>query len=154
MSANEPNKTDETEKLLLLHWERLCAKKLEDGLGSLSRDEAIFYWIWTLEAELHNGGFWQYMSNKTGDDALAAVGALREIGAEDLASICELFFALLPEGSPASNQDLREAQLDQALERIGEDKFDNACDALEAEFYASTDELHRLLAARVAATSG
>lgn len=150
MSAND---TDATEKLLLQHWERLCAKKVKDGHGGLSRDEEIFYWIWTLEAELHNGGFWQYMSNETGDDALAAVGALREIGAEDLASICELFFALLPEGSPAADLDSREVQLEQAVERIGDDKFDRACDALEAEFYAGSNELHRLLAVRLSAKS-
>ncbi len=141
---------NQTEQLLFKHWERLTAKMREGGFDSLSHNEQLFYRIWTLEAELNNSGFVQYMDNATGDHAIAAVAALREIGADDLASICELFFALLPDGRPAPDQKSREAQLNEAVERIGEDKFDNACAALEAEFYAGEDELRRLLVARVA----
>lgn len=133
------------EARLFSEWSQLVAELERNGFDSLSRRQKVFHHIWMLEGELNNGGFSQYMFNSSGDRGLAAVEALREVGAHSMASICERFFALLAEGSPASDQDTRQAQLDASAERMGEDAFDDACTALEEEFYAGEDTLRRLL---------
>lgn len=133
------------EKLLFAHWDRVSKEEHARGFAGMSPADRVFFCIWMLEAELNNGGFSQYMFNSTGDHALEAVSALCEVGAGDLAAVCERFLALLPGGRPATDQDSRQSQLDQAAERMGEDAFEEACSKLEAEFYAGEDELRRRL---------
>ena len=139
----------ELEGWLFGEWERICRDEEAKGFAGLPHRDQAFHDIWMLEAELNNGGFSQYMFNSTGDRGLPAVEALREVGAPSLANLCERFFALLSTGAPAADQDARQAQLDEAAERMGEDAFEDACSALEAEFYAGEDELRRLLVAYV-----
>ena len=134
------------EARLFREWSQLVAELERKGFDALSDRQKVFHDIWMLEAELNNGGFAQYMFNSTGDRGLAATEALREVGAHSMASICERFFALLAEGTPASDQETRQAQLDESAERMGEDAFEDACAALEEEFYAGEDALRRLLA--------
>lgn len=141
------------ERLLSTEWERICDEEQTRGFAGLSHADQVFHCIWILETELNNGGFSQYMFNSTGDRALAAVNALREVGANDLAAVCESFFALLPDGAPEADQDARQAQLDEAAERMGEDAFEIACETLEARFYAGEDDLHRQLVAYMTATA-
>ena len=75
--------------------------------------------IWMLEAELKNGGFSQWMYNSYGDHAELTIAALREIGAEQAAAICERFFAMLPGGKPLPSRDDRQVQLDGAAASLG-----------------------------------
>lgn len=133
------------EKLLFAEWDRICEEEQARGFAGLSYADQVFHCIWMLEAELNNGGFSQYMFNSYGDHALATVNALREVGANGLAAVCESFFALLPGGTPAADQDSRQDQIDEVAERMGEDAFEEACSKLEAEFYAGEDELRRQL---------
>lgn len=136
---------DEVEQALLVQWDRICAEWLAHGVGELSHEDQVFYWIWILQGEVDNGGFAQYMFNSTGDDALAATAALREVGAEHLADVCDRFFALLPGGRPALGPHFRQVQLDEAAARLGQDQLESACDGLHAEFRAGEDELRRRL---------
>jgi hypothetical protein len=133
------------EKLLFAEWDRICGEEQARGFADVSHADQVFHRIWMLEAELNNGGFSQYMFNSSGDHALSAVDALREVGADDLAAICQSFFALLRGGAPAADQDLRQGQLDEVAERMGEDAFEEACSKLQAEFCAGEDELRRQL---------
>lgn len=144
----------EMEARLFAEWERICSAEEASGFQALDHRDQVFHDIWMLEAELNNGGFSQYMFNSTGDRGLPAVEALREVGAHSLAAVCERFFALLSKGAPASNQDARQDQLDEAAERVGEDAFEEACSALEGEFYAGEDELRRLLVQYMASSDG
>jgi hypothetical protein len=137
----------ELEGRLFAEWERICRDEQHKGFAGLPHPDQVFHDIWMLEAELNNGGFSQYMFNTAGDRGLRAVEALQEVGAVSLADVCERFFALLSNGAPAADQDSRQTQLDEAAERLGEDAFEDACSALEAEFYAGEGELRRLLAA-------
>lgn len=137
----------ELEGRLFAEWERICQDEQHKGFAGLPHRDQVFHDIWMLEAELNNGGFSQYMFNTTGDRGLRVVEGLREIDAPSLANVCERFFALLASGAPAADQDSRQAQLDEAAERMGEDAFEDTCSALETEFYAGEDELRRLLAA-------
>lgn len=132
------------EKLLFAEWGRICDEEQARGFAALSHADQVFHRIWMLEAELNNGGFSQYMFNSSGNHALPAVDALQEVGANDLAAICESFFALL-RGVPAADQEARQAQLDEAAERMGEEAFEDACSKLEARFYAGEDDLRRQL---------
>lgn len=136
---------EEMEARLFAEWERISRALETRALEALDHRDQVFHDVWMLEAELNNGGFDQYMFNSTGDRGVSAVAALREVGASSLAKVCERFFALLTEGTPAADQDGRQAQLDEAIERMGEDAFDDACSNLEREFYAGEDELRRLL---------
>lgn len=84
--------------------------------------------------------------NSAGDRVELVVDALREVGADEAAAVCERFFALLPGGRPIPDRDARQAQLE-AVDALGEDAFDQACLALEQEFYALEDDLRDRLCA-------
>ena len=55
----------------------------------LSRGFQIVYLTWLVEAEVLNGGFNQYYWNTSGEFAEITPAALREIGADEAASIME-----------------------------------------------------------------
>src|SRR5687767_7987434 len=103
---------EEKERELAATWERICARQGDDFLDALGHTDRVFSVIWMLEAEINNGGFSQWMFNSYGDHAEFTVTALREIGAEQAAAICERFFAMLPGGKPLGTQDERQDQLD------------------------------------------
>jgi len=135
----------EAEKLLFGAWDRVCARQQQLGFDGLSKPEQVFAVIWMLEAELNNGGFSQYLFNSSGDEAALATPALREVGAAAAAEVCEQFYALLPGGAPARTQDERQAQLDSAAAKRGEDEFEEECQRLEQRFYALEDDLRKRL---------
>lgn len=131
----------EMEFVLREHWLRVSGE-LDEGFHRMAPEDQIFYRVWMLEAEVTNGGFWQYIFNSSGAHAITALDALREIGADELAAICERFYALLPGGRPAAFQRQRQDQLEQMMDRLGDAGFDAACRELETEFYARLDDLH------------
>ena len=55
----------------------------------MSEPERVFVAVWTLEADVNNGGFDQYYVNSSGDYAWFAPQALRAVGAEKTAEIVE-----------------------------------------------------------------
>jgi hypothetical protein len=63
------------------------------------------------------------------------------VGADQAANVCERFFAMLPGGTPLSDRNARQEQLEAAEAALGQDAFDNACQVLEREFYALEGDL-------------
>jgi hypothetical protein len=55
----------------------------------LSRPEQVFRAIWDLEAEVNNGGFYQYFQNSSGALVPNVVDALHVIGADQMADIVQ-----------------------------------------------------------------
>ena len=138
---------EDKERALFGTWERICAHQGDASIESLDHADRVFAAIWLLEAEINNGGFSQWMFNSHGDHAEFTVAALREVGAEQAARVCERFFAMLPGGKPIPDRNARQAQLEAAEAAVGENAFENVCQLLEKEFYALEDDLRdRLLA--------
>ena len=136
---------EEKERALFVTWERICARQGDASLDALDRADRVFAAIWMLEAELNNGGFSQWMFNSYGDYAEFTVAALREVGTEQAAIVCERFFAMLPGGKPLRDQAARRAQLEATEAGLGQHAFEDECQQLETEFYALEDQLRDLL---------
>lgn len=69
---------------------------LSRGPGALTERELVGVGVWTLDAEINNGGFLQYYFNSQGRLARHTVNALRAIGADDTASALEAANAEIP----------------------------------------------------------
>lgn len=80
------------------------AEKCDYGakLDKLSQEERAFYIVQTLDAELNCGGFWQYLFNTEKEIFTGTVDSLRELGAEELATICQNAFDAFDEKLPTS----------------------------------------------------
>ena len=122
--------------------EGIQEKEAASGYASLDKREKVFFAIWTLEAEVNNGGFDQFYFNSSGDVALEVPGALRAIGANHTAEIVDKANALFGTNGPSPDIDVRQEQLEQLTER-DEDTLGQFDDA----FYAYEDNLSTRLAA-------
>ena len=120
--------------------DRVVPRSWEEPFAELSEPERVFVAIWTLEADVNNGGFDQYYVNSRGDHGWFAPAALRAIGAETMAGIVERANAPFgPEGPPASREE-RHARLD-AIEEEAADEWSR----LDEAFYDYPDDLTGLL---------
>jgi len=126
--------------------ERSATRFFETPFARLTTAEQVFVTVWTLEADVNNGGFDQYYLNSSGDHAWYAPAALRAIGAERTAAIAERASAPFGPDGPAPDRDTRLASLDKLPE--GVDDLWNDCDLA---FYAYPDDLTALLSAYVQA---
>ena len=117
------------------------SKELEHGFASLTQKEQVFFCVWSIEAEVNNGGFNQYFFNSAGDHASETVEALRAIGAEHTASLLERAIAVFGAGGPSSERDRRQDQ----LERLSEEQRAELSE-LDDAFFAYEDNLSELLA--------
>lgn len=114
--------TDQESKLL----------ELSDGIvplvwenpAELTPAERVFVCIWQLEAEVNNGGFYQYYSNSAGDLAADTPAALEAIGAMQTAVIVKGANGLFP-GGPPEDRDARCDMLDALDDNLFE-QFDTA----------------------------
>lgn len=109
------------------------------GVEALSPIEAVGVGIWTLEAEVNNGGFDRYYFNSAGDLALSTVTALKSIGAARAARILEAANAAFPDALPPGDRVKRQDALDEYVDR-------SHFEPLDAEFYTYPDDLLSLLA--------
>ena len=107
----------------------------------LTRPEQIFLLIWELESEVNNGGFTQYFMNSSGDNAMFAPDALREIGAPKMADIVHHAIVMYPNSPPSHDQDKRERDFDP----IPEDERWGFFGELDDEFMAYPENLCELL---------
>lgn len=117
----------EVKDILIRAWSPVCERWLKLGYENLSRPEQVFVAILMLEAEVDNGGFSQYIYNGAGDQGEFAPGALREVGADSIAELCEQFYAMLPGGKPARTLDERLEQLNLAAAAIAPHDFGERC---------------------------
>ncbi len=126
--------------------ERSATRFLGTPFSELTLPEQVFVTIWTLEADVNNGGFDQYYLNSSGDRASYAPAALRTIGADATAVIVQRANATFGPGGPPADRDARVAAIDELPEDV--DELWNECDQA---FYAYPDNLTDLLAAYVQA---
>lgn len=118
-------------------------RKLErTAFLDLSHEEQVIACVAGLEMDVDNGGFRQYYTNSPGDQAIAAVSALKELGARHTETQLVKANAVFGRAGPGPTQQLRWAQMD----AIGE-SADARWDELEGEFNENRDFLS-VLAAR------
>jgi hypothetical protein len=107
-----------------------------DDLSELDR---VLITIWTLEAEVNNGGFHQYYFNSAGDWAHYAPVALRAIGAHTMADIVEHANALFGSNGPPRERAARQTVL------LAFADGDARWGALDAQFWTYPDDVATLL---------
>ncbi|SEG62233.1 protein of unknown function [Bryocella elongata] len=119
---------------------------VETSLSRLSYSEQssaqrVFTLLWELEAEVNNGGFWQYFYNLSGEHAPEAPDALRAIGANRCASLVDRALtavAILPEDYAIED---RRREIVNGLTSEVRDSLNE----LDTEFYTYPDNLSALL---------
>jgi Domain of unknown function (DUF4375) len=124
----------------------LNARVENGGPEGLSDAERTFVAIWTLEADVNNGGFDQYFFNSAGDHALLTPKALKAIGADQAAAIVEAANAVFGPAGPSRDRDERQ----RALEALGDDRTPLFA-PIDQRFFAYPDDIQGLLAAYVEA---
>ena len=102
--------------------------------------QKVFSTVWTLEAEVNNGGFHQYFFNSGGDTANFASTALQQIGALKCAAIVERALRIVSTSPLPVDWEERQTLLDD----LGDELLDRL-EPLDAEFYAYPDDLTSLL---------
>lgn len=114
----------------------LCNKcEYGEKIEVLSKEERVIYVIDQLEEEVNNGGFSQYFFNNSGDFANEVVDALRTIGADGMAEICQTACSVFGGKVPERVEERR-------IELVNEQKeLWNQCDD---EFYKYPDDLLEL----------
>jgi hypothetical protein len=106
--------------------------------------QKVFSAIWAVEAEVNNGGFWQYFSNSSRETAHFVEEALQRIGAPKTADICRRAIAAgFPNGLPIEPEKIELAAHEFSQETL------HAFGALDQEFYAYPQNLVDLLFAFV-----
>ena len=100
-----------------------------------SNAEKTIYIVYQLEAQVNNGGFDQFLFSSSGNFANETAAALRSIGAEQAAAICDRAFSVFDQPIPADRQE-RITLLDYIRTDIWVQ-----CDT---EFYAYPDNLTEL----------
>jgi hypothetical protein len=117
------------------------AEKCDYGsnLDVLSDEEKVFYITQTLEMEVNNGGFWQFLYNVEEDVFSNTVSSFSEIGAEKTAALCQNAFSAFGTDLPGS----REARI-QFLSKIGIEECYEILSEYDALFYAYEEDLTHL----------
>jgi uncharacterized protein DUF4375 len=123
--------------------ERSATRFFDTPFAQLTVPEQVFVAVWTLEADVNNGGFDQYYLNSSGDNAWYAPAALRAIGAEQTAAIAQRANAAFGPDGPPPDRDARLAAMDK-LEEV-----DELWDDCDQAFYAYPHDLTALLSAYV-----
>ena len=118
----------------------LCKKSnYGDNIEKLSAAERVFYIIFQLEGEVNNGGFSQYFHNSNGNFANEVAKALREIGADETADICDTALAALGGEIP-----VEWALRQETLESVITDSVDKILSECDGAFYKYPDDLEEL----------
>lgn len=110
-----------------------------------SEPQRVFSAVWDLESGVNNGGFEGYLLSSSGDTAVFAPWALREIGANACARIVERALRVAsPEPLPEDQAERQKVLQDRGdeLERLFEEEDD--------AFFVYPDDLTELLFAFVA----
>ena len=133
-----------TEQYLFSLAEDIQRRQIKSGLHSLSLSEQVFAVVWSLEAEVNNGGFQQYFFNSAGDHAAAAKIALVSIGAPNTAAVLSQAMALFGSSGPSEDRNARQEQLG-ILEQASDEPFES----LDQEFLRYPENLSKLLASHM-----
>jgi hypothetical protein len=121
-------------------WRALYEKMERKSLNSFNHAELRIFAVWTLEAEVNNGGFDQFFFNSSGELALEALGGLEMIGADAMADIVRRALAVFPSGGPTRKREKRWLQTDV----LGE-SAKHQWSQLDKEYYRYPDDISTLV---------
>ncbi|HEY4211652.1 MAG TPA: DMP19 family protein [Steroidobacteraceae bacterium] len=112
----------------------------KDNFDTQPVPQKVFSAIWSVEAEVNNGGFSQYFFNQSRATAAFVAEALQIVGAPATADICRRAIAVaFPSGLPSDLQTMRIAASDFPSET------ERQLNALDQEFYRYPHDLTALL---------
>lgn len=131
---------NETEFVIAL-FSQICEKcDFGEEVDKLSEEEKVFYIVNSFEEAINGEGFDGYFFNSSGNFANETEGALRSIGAENMADICkkalDAYGGSLPEDWGERQEKMEEMESDEISDILSE------CDS---EFYEYPDDLSTLL---------
>lgn len=119
-------------ELDVLLWESVCDEQPDfDRPLTIPIPRAMYYAAFWLEAEVNNGGFDQFFSNKGPRVALCAMDFLKACGPAPVLGLLDQAIALMP-------QEWREATCEDALDYFLDEEDEvrsEAMQALDLEFY-------------------
>jgi hypothetical protein len=110
--------------------EAVWAREANHGFSSLTEPEQTFLCVWSLEAEVNNGGFAQFFANSSGDYASATPGALQRVGAPEMAALVVRAMEVFGGSGPPADRESRERAMDKLPGSAAE-----AWSTLDDEFY-------------------
>jgi len=110
------------------------------GFENLNEIEKTFICVWSLQGEVDNGGFDQWLFNSSGNWALETILGLHRIGAEATAKMVEKVISLFPGGPPPKDIDKRR----EIMESIPE-KTSAIWNEIDDQFYKNNDDIEGLL---------
>ena len=105
----------------------LCAMEPLEACTPVQRKAALVFWY---QAEVNNGGHFQYFTNSAGAHRMDALQALRQLGAKKAAEVLSLAI-LTVAGSEQSRP--------RSLEEYGEQEAESSLRGLDSEYYKSAD---------------
>jgi len=101
-----------------------------NNVKKLTKGQQAIFSIWTLEAEINNGGFNQFYFNSSGQYAEMAKIGLKTIGAEKFSELTSRANKIYTE-----NKERLEEFDDGTMESFSESYKDNPLNDLDTEFY-------------------
>lgn len=111
---------------------------------SLSHGEQLVYELgFTMDAEVQNGGWHQYLGNSSGNHAELHKQYLREVGANDVLALLEQVSSVFPNGVVPSDWNVRNRRLRAAVDQ--DPRGINLFDDGDRAYYRIREEFHRRL---------
>ncbi|MBQ7915986.1 MAG: DMP19 family protein [Firmicutes bacterium] len=119
----------------------VLSKKCEYGeaMENLNEYEMIVYIAQELEAEVNNGGFWQFFYNSSGNFSNQLVDAFNEIDASQTAEICQKALTVFGGSVPVDREERQDLMEQLEIEEDNE----ILCECDEA-FYGYAEDLVQL----------
>ena len=109
-----------------------------DELENLTEPQKQFYFIQNLEREVNNGGFEQYFSNSSGDNAHETILALLAIGALKTVDILQQAINEFPDQKVPVDRDKRQEMMEEM------ENAEAVWDLLDQRFFKYDDDLNTL----------
>lgn len=110
---------------------------LTEHIDRLSSEARLVYLVWSLDGEIHNGGFHQFFCNSLGDHWPELLRHLDTIGAANSRRLLAQALSIFPDSAPSTNRHERFEQ----LERLDEAKVDALLSELDKEFWRYEDNI-------------
>jgi Domain of unknown function (DUF4375) len=130
----------DSERYLFSIVDEIQTKEGQHGFDGLDQKEQVFIAVWSLEAEVNNGGFHQYFDNTAGDTWQAAVIALQKIGATHTAGLLQSAAEVFGPRGPNSERGVRQREVE-ALSKPSRERLD----AFDRRFFEYKESLSELL---------
>jgi hypothetical protein len=107
----------------------------EQDYETLSGPQQVFRSVWNMNAEIQNGGFWQYFWNSSGELVPHILTSLHSIEAHGVTAIVAQAIEVIGP-LPWTDTDARRAAMD-----VRADEIENSLNALDDAYCAKIDDL-------------